>query len=70
MTPFDIQAGTVDEAAAAWLPHRRHGGDGVSEAFQAMRPMANLDTVDTDKGPRDVHALIRGRAQTGLQAFF
>ncbi len=47
-----------------------HGGNGISEDFQIMRHMVNLETVNTYEGTHDVHALILGRAQTGLQAFF
>ena len=47
-----------------------HGGNGISEGFQIMRHAANLETVNTYEGTHDVHALILGRAQTGLQAFF
>jgi glutaryl-CoA dehydrogenase len=47
-----------------------HGGNGISEDFQVMRHMVNLETVNTYEGTHDVHALILGRAQTGLQAFF
>ena len=47
-----------------------HGGNGISEEFQVMRHMINLETVNTYEGTHDVHALILGRAQTGLQAFF
>lgn len=47
-----------------------HGGNGISEEFQVMRHMVNLETVNTYEGTHDVHALILGRAQTGLQAFF
>ena len=47
-----------------------HGGNGISEEFQIMRHMCNLETVNTYEGAHDVHALILGRAQTGLQAFF
>jgi glutaryl-CoA dehydrogenase len=47
-----------------------HGGNGISEEFQIMRHMVNLETVNTYEGTHDVHALILGRAQTGLQAFF
>jgi len=47
-----------------------HGGNGISEEFQIMRHMMNLETVNTYEGAHDVHALILGRAQTGLQAFF
>jgi glutaryl-CoA dehydrogenase len=47
-----------------------HGGNGISEEFQVFRHMANLETVNTYEGTYDVHTLILGRAQTGLQAFF
>lgn len=47
-----------------------HGGNGISEEFQVMRHMVNLETVNTYEGAHDVHALILGRAQTDLQAFF
>ncbi|EYD77705.1 Glutaryl-CoA dehydrogenase [Rubellimicrobium mesophilum DSM 19309] len=45
------------------------GGNGISDAFPVMRHMINLETVNTYEGTHDVHALILGRAQTGLQAF-
>ncbi len=47
-----------------------HGGNGISEEYQVMRHMVNLETVNTYEGAHDVHALILGRAQTGMQAFF
>lgn len=47
-----------------------HGGNGIQEDYQIMRHMLNLETVNTYEGTHDVHALILGRAQTGLQAFF
>lgn len=47
-----------------------HGGNGISADFQVMRHMLNLETVNTYEGTHDVHALILGRSQTGLQAFF
>ncbi|HCQ66825.1 MAG TPA: acyl-CoA dehydrogenase [Rhodobacteraceae bacterium] len=47
-----------------------HGGNGISGAFGVIRHMINLETVNTYEGTHDVHALILGRAQTGLQAFF
>ncbi|CCB63539.1 MULTISPECIES: acyl-CoA dehydrogenase [unclassified Hyphomicrobium] len=46
-----------------------HGGNGISEEFQVMRHMLNLETVNTYEGTHDIHALILGRAITGLQAF-
>ncbi|MGJ3265331.1 MAG: acyl-CoA dehydrogenase [Salinarimonas sp.] len=47
-----------------------HGGNGIMEEYHVMRHAANLETVNTYEGTHDVHALILGRAQTGLQAFF
>ncbi len=47
-----------------------HGGNGVSEDYQVIRHMLNLEAVNTYEGTHDVHALILGRAQTGIQAFF
>ena len=47
-----------------------HGGNGISGEFHVIRHALNLETVNTYEGTHDVHALILGRAQTGLQAFF
>lgn len=47
-----------------------HGGNGIQIGYQIMRHAANLETVNTYEGTHDVHALILGRAQTGIQAFF
>lgn len=47
-----------------------HGGNGISLEYGVIRHMVNLETVNTYEGAHDVHALILGRAQTGLQAFF
>lgn len=47
-----------------------HGGNGIQEEYQVIRHMMNLETVNTYEGTHDVHALILGRAITGLQAFF
>ena len=46
-----------------------HGGNGISGEYHVMRHAANLETVNTYEGAHDVHALILGRAQTGIQAF-
>ncbi|WP_321447755.1 acyl-CoA dehydrogenase [uncultured Cohaesibacter sp.] len=46
-----------------------HGGNGVADEFHIMRHMVNLESVNTYEGTHDIHALILGRAQTGLQAF-
>ena len=55
---------------AARLARDMHGGNGIQEEYQIMRHMVNLETVNTYEGTHDVHALILGRAITGLQAFF
>lgn len=47
-----------------------HGGNGISEDYHIMRHSMNLETVNTYEGTHDIHALIMGRAQTGIQAFF
>jgi glutaryl-CoA dehydrogenase len=47
-----------------------HGGNGISDEFHIIRHMMNLEAVNTYEGTHDVHALILGRAQTGIQAFF
>ena len=46
-----------------------HGGNGISEEFHVMRVLSNLETVNTYEGTHDIHALILGRAQTGIAAF-
>ena len=53
----------------ARLARDMHGGNGIAEEYHVMRHMMNLETVNTYEGTHDVHALILGRAQTGLQAF-
>lgn len=47
-----------------------HGGNGIQAEYHVMRHAQNLESVNTYEGTHDVHALILGRAQTGLQAFF
>jgi glutaryl-CoA dehydrogenase len=47
-----------------------HGGNGVSDEYHVIRHMCNLESVNTYEGTHDIHALILGRAQTGLQAFY
>ena len=47
-----------------------HGGNGVSDEYHVIRHLLNLEAVNTYEGTHDVHALILGRAQTGIQAFF
>jgi glutaryl-CoA dehydrogenase len=46
-----------------------HGGNGIMEEFHVIRHLLNLEAVNTYEGTHDIHALILGRAQTGLQAF-
>jgi glutaryl-CoA dehydrogenase len=54
----------------ARLARDMHGGNGISQEYHVMRVLANLETVNTYEGTHDIHALILGRAQTGIQAFF
>ena len=54
----------------ARLSRDMHGGNGISDEFHVIRHLMNLETVNTYEGTHDVHALILGRAQTGIQAFF
>jgi glutaryl-CoA dehydrogenase len=46
------------------------GGNGISDEYGVIRHVVNLEVVNTYEGTYDIHALILGRAQTGLQAFF
>ena len=78
-----IDAGTASPAAISLLKRNNcgkaldvarlardmHGGNGIAEEFHVMRVMCNLETVNTYEGTHDIHALILGRAQTGIQAF-
>jgi glutaryl-CoA dehydrogenase len=54
----------------ARLARDMHGGNGIADEFHVMRVLSNLETVNTYEGTHDIHALILGRAQTGIQAFF
>ena len=54
----------------ARLARDMHGGNGISDEYGVIRHMVNLETVNTYEGTHDVHALILGRAQTDIQAFF
>lgn len=47
-----------------------HGGNGIADEYHVIRHMANLEAVNTYEGTHDIHALILGKAQTGIQAFF
>jgi glutaryl-CoA dehydrogenase len=53
----------------ARLARDMHGGNGISDEFPVIRHVLNLEAVNTYEGTHDIHALILGRAQTGLQAF-
>jgi len=53
----------------ARLARDMHGGNGISDEYHVIRHMVNLETVNTYEGAHDVHALILGRAQTGIAAF-
>jgi len=78
-----MEAGTAAPAAISLLKRNNcgkaldvarqardmHGGNGISDEFHVMRVMCNLETVNTYEGTHDIHALILGRAQTGIQAF-
>ncbi len=46
-----------------------HGGNGISDEFHIIRHVMNLEAINTYEGTHDIHALILGRAQTGIQAF-
>ncbi len=66
--PFLLE-GNVGKALDIARPARdMHGGNGVSEEYQVMRHMMNLETVETYQGAHDIHALILGRAITGIAA--
>jgi glutaryl-CoA dehydrogenase len=53
----------------ARLARDMHGANGISDEFHVIRHLMNLESVNTYEGTHDIHALILGRAQTGLQAF-
>jgi glutaryl-CoA dehydrogenase len=53
----------------ARLARDMHGGNGISDEYHVIRHLVNLETVNTYEGTHDIHALILGRAQTGIQAF-
>ncbi len=64
------RANCGDALDIARVARDMHGGNGIQIEYKVMRHLANLETVNTYEGTHDVHALILGRAQTGLQAFF
>ena len=53
----------------ARLARDLHGGNGISDEYHVIRHLLNLEAVNTYEGTHDIHALILGRAQTGIQAF-
>ena len=53
----------------ARLARDMHGGNGVADEYHVIRHLMNLEAVNTYEGTHDIHALILGRAQTGIQAF-
>jgi glutaryl-CoA dehydrogenase len=53
----------------ARLARDMHGANGIVDEYHVMRHLVNLEAVNTYEGTHDIHALILGRAQTGLQAF-
>ena len=53
----------------ARLARDMHGGNGISDEYHVIRHVLNLEAVNTYEGTHDIHALILGRAQTGIQAF-
>jgi glutaryl-CoA dehydrogenase len=55
--------------AIARVARDMHGGNGISDEYHVIRHVMNLEAVNTYEGTHDIHALILGRWQTGLQAF-
>jgi glutaryl-CoA dehydrogenase len=55
--------------AIARVSRDMHGGNGISDEFHVIRHSMNLEAVNTYEGTHDIHGLILGRAQTGIQAF-
>ena len=47
-----------------------HGGNGISDEYHIIRHMMNMEAVNTYEGTHDIHALLLGRSQTGIQAFY
>lgn len=67
--------GTVGRGVAktgqciARMARDMHGGNGIVDEYHVIRHVMNLETINTLEGTHDIHALILGRAQTGIQAF-
>ncbi len=53
----------------AWVARDMHGGNGIVDEFHVIRHMMNMETINTLEGTYDIHTLILGRSQTGIQAF-
>jgi len=51
------------------MAHDRHGGNGIVDAYHVIRQVMSMETINTLEGTYDIHALILGRAQTGIQAY-
>lgn len=70
---FSLRASATGEIVMdeVFCPEERdmHGGNGISDEFHVIRHVMNLESVNTYEGTHDIHALILGRAQTGIQAF-
>ena len=68
---FDITEGMPQGKALdiARVARDIHGGNGISDEYHVIRHVMNLEAVNTYEGTHDVHALILGRGQTGIQAF-
>jgi alkylation response protein AidB-like acyl-CoA dehydrogenase len=61
--------GAMNTTTLKTTAKKTDGGNGIRQEFHVIRHMMNLETVNTYESTHDVHALILGRAQTGLQAF-
>ena len=67
MTP--VPPATNTRIDIARMARDMHGANGISDEYHVIRHVMNLETVNTYEGTHDIHALILGRAQTGLQSF-
>ena len=68
---FDVASGIAKGKALdiARTARDMYGGNGISDEYHIIRHMMNLEAVNTYEGTHDIHALILGRSQTGIQAF-
>ena len=67
--PQDISSSNTISSMLVADARIEYGGNGIVDEFHVIRHLMNLETVNTYEGTHDIHALILGRAQTGLQAF-